>query len=107
MATIVAADPNTRAEAALREVESIASFATHAVVLHPAQVRKVDTSLQHQVFEQTPDRVVGQRRDDRGSKTEAAAQATRHVVLASPFPGSKVPRRVDPALTRIEPQHHF
>src|SRR5207253_2107549 len=92
---------------ALGEIESVARSASDAVVGDPAQPRQIAAALQHQVFDETSDRIVDERRDDRGVESEAAAQSARDVVLAAALPRLKRARRGDAAVAGIESQHHL
>ena len=99
------ADTGADAESALDEVQPVAALAADAVVFHPADVRLVDAALVNQVLHEPANRVVGQRRHQRGVETEAALQAARDVVFAAAFPHAELARRVDAPFAGIEPQH--
>ena len=101
------ADGAADAEAALGEVEPVAHLAPHAVVGDPAEMCPLDAALVDEVVDQPADGVVGERRHDRGAKTEAALEAAGDVVLAAPLPRLERARRLDPPLARVEAQHHL
>ena len=61
-----------------------------------------DAALQHEVFDQAADGIIGEGGDDRGVKTEAALEAASDVVLAAAFPGAKVARGGDALVARIK-----
>ena len=82
---IRAAQRGAHAKAALGEVEAVAHGAADAVVLDPLHAL-FDAALEHQVFDEAADGVVGKRRDDRRVETEAALQSARDVVFAAAFP---------------------
>src|SRR4051812_9976483 len=95
VATIRATQPRTRAETALHEVQSVAGAAAHAVIRLPDHGARVHAALQHEVLDETPNRVVGEGRDDRGSLVEAAPQAAGDVIFAAAFPGVQHARGVN------------
>src|SRR5262249_34948609 len=102
-----APDRAADAEPALGEVEAVANGAADTVERHPDHVRGVDAAGEHQVLDKPADRVVGERRDDGGLQPEAPAEATGDGVLAAALPDIGAPRRRDPAVARVEPQHHL
>ena len=61
----------------------------------------------HQVCDETPDRVLGQRGYDGCFQTEASFQPAGDVVLATAFPNPKTSRTVDPVIAWIQTQHDF
>ena len=65
----------------------------------------LDAALEHQVFDEASDRVVGERRHDGCRQAEAAAQPAGDVVLAAAFPGLERAGRANTPVTRIEAQH--
>ena len=105
MPSVGAADGTAHAEAALGEVEAVSDRAADTVERSPFQMRSLDATLVDQVLDETPDRVVGERRDERRAHPEATLQPARDVVLASAFPGPERPRGRYPAVTWVEPQH--
>src|SRR5262245_18220418 len=107
VAAVGAASRRTYTEAAFGEIQSVAHAAADAVILHPFDVVEIDSALQHQVFDQTPHRIVGQGRHYSGLHPKRTPQAARDVVLAAAFPGSKMPRRADAHVAWIEAKHHF
>ena len=70
-------------------------------------MRRVDASLQDQVLEQAADRVVGERRHDRGAQPEAATQPARDVVLAATLGDRERARGRDATVARVEAKHHL
>src|SRR5581483_12371043 len=70
------------AEASFGKVKPVAHGAPYAVVGNPTKQRRIDSALQHHVFDQPADGIVGQRRGYRRSQTEAAPQTARHVVFS-------------------------
>src|SRR5215469_16970701 len=78
-------------EAALREIQPVASGASNSVVWRPAYIGLRDTPLKHQIFDEPADGVVGQRRDDGGLQSEAAFERTSHVVFSAALPGAEGP----------------
>jgi hypothetical protein len=107
MPAIRTADSTAKAEAALGEVEAVPHEPADSIVRHPFDQGSVDAPLQYQVFNESPDRVVGQRGCDGGAQAEAAAQAPGHVVFAATLPNQKLTCRVYAALARIQTEHDF
>ncbi len=70
-------------------------------------MRLVDAALQHQVFEETADGVVGERGDDGGLEAEAAAQASGYVVLAAALPDVEAACGGYADVAGIEAEHDF
>ena len=96
---------SSHAEAALGEVESVSDVAAAAVGGNPANLRRVDASLQDEVLEQPADVVVDERGDDRCALAEAPAQPARDVVFAAAFPHLELARSTDPSHSRVEAEH--
>ena len=69
--------------------------------------RGVHAAGEDEVLQQPAHLVVGERGDHRGAQAEAAAQPAGHVVLAAAFPDVELPGGADPALARVQPQHHL
>ena len=107
MAAIGTAGGCAHAEAALRKVEAVADGAAHAVIGNPFEQGKIDAALQHEVFDEAADGVVGERGGNGGAEAEATAQAAGHVVFAAAFPNLELARRVNPVVAGIEAQHDF
>ena len=95
------------AVAALDEVESVADRAADAIIGHPLHVRDVNATLQHEVLNETADRIVRERRDRRRLETKATTETAHDVVLAAAFPHLEVTRRMDASVARIETKHDF
>ncbi len=107
VAAVRTAQPGTYAKTALGKVESIAHGAAHAIIRSPDQMRKIDAALQHQVFQQPTDGIVGQRGHNGRAQPKAAAQPARHVVLTAALPSLKAARGGDASLARVQAQHHL
>src|SRR5674476_1118141 len=60
-----------------------------------------------EVLDQAPDLVVGERGDHGGPQPERPAQAARDVVLSAALPGPERAGGADPALPRVEAEHHL
>src|SRR3954470_3013062 len=105
MSTVGAAKRGTDAEALLGEVETDARIASQAVELAPDDLRGVDATLHHQVFDQPAQVVDRQRGDGGGALAPALAHGARHVVLAAALPHLEAARIAHPAEARIETQH--
>src|SRR5262249_40381582 len=95
------------AEPTLGEIESVARFATHPVVRGPSEPGQIDAALQHEVFDETADRIVDQRGNDRRAHPEAAPQPARDVVFAAALPHMKRTGGCDAALAGIQAEHHL
>ena len=66
MPAIGATERRANAEAAFGEIQSVANRAAHAVVWHPANIFLADAALQHEVFDQAADGIIGEGGDDGG-----------------------------------------
>ena len=106
VSAIRTAERRAHAEAALGEVQAVPDRPPDAVVSGPLHAL-FDAALEHQVFDQTAHRIVGERGDDRRAQAEAAFQAAGDVVFAAAFPHLERARGVDAAVAGIEPQHDF
>src|ERR1700674_5459555 len=71
MPAIVTSQCCTPAEAAPRKIKAVARRTAHAIVFHPAHQRLVHAALVNEILQEPPDRVIGERRDDRGVQAEA------------------------------------
>src|SRR5437899_203808 len=98
---------SAHAKPTLGEIQPVADRASDAVVFDPADMAEIDAALKHQILDQASHGIVRERRDDRGVHAEAAAQAARHVVFATAFPGAEFARSGNARISRIEAQHHF
>ena len=107
MAAVGAAGGGADSEAALGEVEAVADFAAYAVVLDPLEQGEVDAALEHEVFDEAADGVVGERGGDGGAEAEAATEAACDVVLASAFPDLELAGGVYAGVAGIEAEHDF
>src|SRR4029077_8902824 len=97
----------TDSESALREIQPITNRATDSVVRYPSNVLLRNTPLQHEIFDEASDRIIGERSDDGGLETKAAAQSSRHVVLSAAFPSAKMAGGGNAFVAGIEPQHYL
>src|SRR6516162_1664934 len=95
MAAIGATHGGAHAESAFGEVQAIADGAADTVEGNPADVPQVDSTLQHEIFDQAADGIVGQRGDNGGLQAKAATKAARDIVFAATFPDAKLPRGGD------------
>src|SRR4051812_50201510 len=99
MSAVGAAKRGTDAEALLGEVEPDARIASQAVELAPDDLRGVDATLHHQVFDQPAQVIDRQRGDGGGAPAPAPAHGARHVVLAPALPPPGASRLAHPART--------
>jgi hypothetical protein len=99
---IRAAKGGTHPETALGKVESVANGAANAIVRDPPKMFQVDSSLEHQIFDQTADGVIGKSADDSGIQPETTAKAAGDVVFASAFPSAKMAGSGDAVIAGIE-----
>jgi hypothetical protein len=67
----------------------------------------VHASLIDTVLYQAADRIVRNRRDDRGVHPKAAVKAAGDIVFAAPFPNAEGARSCHAPITRIQSKHHF
>ena len=104
-AAVRAGTSSTASIAALDEVESVADVMADAVELSPVHVRSIDATLKHEILNETPDRIVGERRDSRGLQTEAATKTAHDVVFAAAFPHLELACTVDATIARIKTKH--
>ena len=107
MAAVGAADGTADAEATLGEVQPVAAARPTPSYGDPDHMRLVDAALVDEVLDQTADRVVGERGDDRRVEPEAAAQPACDVVLAAALPDVEAAGRGDSTVSRVEPEHHL
>src|SRR6267143_4286893 len=105
--TIVTSQRCTHAEAALRKIEAVARGAAHAIVLHPAHQRLVHAALVNEILKEPPDRIIGERRDDRGVQAETTLQPACNVVFPSALAHFKGSRRGNAPVARVEPHHNL
>src|SRR5260221_13493681 len=95
----------TRSKAAFGKVQTVSHLAANAVKIDPPDEFRINAPLQYEILKQTSDIIVGKRSADRGSESEASAQSSRHVILATALPDFEFARRTDAPFTRIKPQH--
>src|SRR5215469_12468838 len=107
MPTVRAAKRRPDAKSSLGEIQTIAHRAAHAVVLYPAQVLKIYSPLQHEVFDQATDGVVGERRYDCGIQAKATPKPAGDVVFAAALPRAKLTRGGNAQVSGIQPEHDF
>src|SRR6476620_4474578 len=100
MSTITAAERRADAEALLREVETHARIASESVEFAPDDLRHVDATLHHEVFDQPAEIVDGQRGDGGGAFAPALAHGARHIVFAAAFPHGEAARIAHAAKAR-------
>ena len=105
--TVRAADCAADAEPSLGEVQAVAADSADAVRRHPFDKGSVHAALQDEVLHQLADLVVGESGQHGGLQAEAAPQPADNVVFSAALPGLELAGRADPAVTRIEPEHHF
>src|ERR1035441_9427554 len=60
MPAIRAAERSAYAEAALSEIQSVAYATADSVERYPANIFLTDSALQHQIFDQAPDGIIGE-----------------------------------------------
>ncbi len=71
------------------------------------EVGQVDSALEHEVFDEAADGVVGERGDDGCLEAEAAAESAGYVVLAAAFGGDELACGGDAVVAGIEAEHDF
>jgi hypothetical protein len=107
VSAIRATDSRAHAKAALCKVQTVPYRSSDSIKWRPSNVFLADSSLQHQVFNQSSDGVVRERRDDRCVHSKAAPEPACDVVFASALPCAELPRCGNALITRIKAQHHF
>ncbi len=107
LAAIGTAEGRAQAEASFGKIQSIANGAADSVKRNPAHIFLTDASLEHQVFDETSDRIVSEGSDDRRVHAKASPEAAGYVVFASTLPYAKMTRRGDALVPWIEAQHDF
>jgi hypothetical protein len=107
MAAIRTSHSRAHAKSTLGKIQSVAHRSADAVVRHPADQRAIDSSLQHQIFNQLSDWILGERGDHCGSHPEASAQAAGDIVFPAALPGSELSRSMDAFFSGIKPQHYL
>src|SRR4051794_20862426 len=93
------------AEPALRKIETIANRSSNAVEGVPTDPSGIYPALEDAVLKQPSDVIFRESSANGGAQPETAAQAPRHIVLATAFPHIEMPRGADPAFTGIQAQH--
>ncbi len=88
----------------LCKIHSVAGAFPDSVEVQPLNKRCVDSALADHILQKLANFIVRKRCNDRRLHTEAFSEASRDVILTAAFPGCKVPRGLDSALTRIEPE---
>src|SRR5260370_12998788 len=107
VSAIVASERGTYSKTALRKIEAVASRAADAIMFHPADQRLVHATLVNQILKKFPNRIIGERGDNRGVQTETTLQSPRDVVLPSAFAHFERSRVVNAPVARVEPHHDF
>src|SRR5262249_32402542 len=79
VSAIRAAQSRPHAKPALGKVQPVARGATNAVILPPDHVRLIDATLVHQVLNQAPHRIVGERRNNRRLHPKTSTQTAADV----------------------------
>ena len=101
------AEGGAYAETAFGEIQSVAHGAAHAIVGNPAHVFLADAALQHEIFYQPADGIVGEGGHDSRVETKTTFQSAGHVVFATAFPRAEVSSGSDALVARIEAKHDF
>jgi hypothetical protein len=102
-----ASDCCSHSKASLSEIQSDADFPADTVVRHPFDVFHIYATLVYQIFKQSPNRIIDNGSNYRGTFTEAAFQTPTDVILAAAFPGAKVAGRMYPFFTGVQSNHDF
>jgi hypothetical protein len=66
-----------------------------------------NATLQHEIFDEASNRIIGERSDDGGLETKTASQSSRDVVLSAAFPNAKMAGGGNALVAGIEPQHYL
>src|ERR1700721_1226407 len=107
MATIGTAKSGANPKASFGKVQPIAGCTAYTVILRPHQMRLIHTTLQHEIFEQPPDRIVSKRGHDSGLQSKASSQATSDVVFSAALPHVELTRCSNSNIAGVEPQHYL
>src|SRR5262249_5053833 len=107
VASIHATFCSANAEAALGEIDGIAHAATDAVVGNPAEVTRIDATLQDEVFQQPSDFVLREGGEHARAHAKTSAQSAGHVVLAAALPGGELARGAHAGFSGVETEEDF
>src|SRR5579863_5251949 len=107
MSSIGAADCSTQSEAALGEIQAIANGAPDTVIRNPANISLRYTTLQHEIFDKSTDRIIGQGGNNRSFHAEAPPKAASDIVFAAAFPGAEMAGSRNSFVAWVKAQHHL
>ena len=89
MAAIRTTQRRTQSESSLGKIQPVADRPANSVKRHPPHIFLTDASLQHQVFDETPNGIVREGRHDRRIHAKAASEAPGNVVFPPPSQARK------------------
>ncbi len=104
---VVHAARRAHTEAALGEVERGSMVLTDIVGRLPDDMVEVDSTLEQEVFEQSPHLVVADRGHQRCPLPETPTERAPDVVLPTPFGDAEGASRTHAPFPGVEAQHHF
>src|SRR5579863_3544068 len=107
MSAIGAAHGGTQSEATFSEIQAIANGATDTVVGDPANIFLRYTALEHEVFNKSTDRIVGQCGNNCCIQPKAPPKASCHVIFAAAFPGAEMAGSRNSFVAWVKAQHHL
>src|ERR1700757_1327746 len=107
VAAIGAAKCRSYSKPAFREIQTVADGSANAVVIHPSNQRRIDSSLANQVLQERTDGIPCKSSHERGFESKASLQPSRNVVFPASFADCEVTRGPHPILPGIKTQHHF
>src|SRR5579864_7609403 len=107
MSTVVRTHRRPNAETSLGKVKPVSHRSAHTVMLYPAHQRLVNASLVHEVLNQSPHGIIGERRYNRGFQPEAPFKSACDVIFSSSFVDIEFARSRDAPVAWIETEHHL
>src|SRR5208282_5745038 len=105
VAAIVTSQGGAHAEAALGEIEAVASGVAYAIMLDPSDQRLVDAALVDEILKEPANGIIGEGGDDSGVQSETALESSSDVVFAAAFADFEGTRRGDTAVAWVKTEH--
>src|SRR5436190_6022819 len=102
---IGAAKRGANTKTAFREVQPIPNRAANSVIRDPSHILLGNAALQHEIFDEPSDGIVGQRGDDGSIESEAAPKSASDIVFTAAFPCTEIAGSGNTTVPRVETQH--
>jgi hypothetical protein len=102
---IGAANRGANAKTAFREVQPVPNRAANSVIRDPSHILLANAALQHEIFDQPSDGIVGQRGDNGSIESEAAPKPASDIVFTAAFPCTEIAGSGNTTVPRVETQH--